>query len=143
MTNKVVLSLKATRAIWYFYVLFCFVLVFFFFFYIRSFLYRPVFTFRLKWSIFVSMAGSRPVWPVFFPVRNKGVFVLVYWLVRYIPAVSTGTVRNWLPWLRALVAMELKNYITILAPPKHKNNHTAIELNLFFFSFIATVHIYL
>ena len=54
---------------------------------------------------------------------------------------AASTIRNWLPWLRALVAMELKNYITILAPPKHKNNHTPIELNLFFFSFIATVHI--
>ena len=41
-----------------------------------------------------------------------------------------GTIWNWLPWLRALVAMELKNYIAILAPPKHKNNHTTIELNL-------------
>ena len=98
MTNKVVLSLKATRAIWYFYVLFCFVFFLFFFIFIRSFLYRPVFTFCLKWSIFVSMAGSRPVWPVFFSVRNKGVFVLVYWPVRYISAVSTGTVRNWLSW---------------------------------------------
>ena len=30
--------------------------------------------------------------------------------------------------LRALVAVELKSYIVILAPPKHKNNHTVVEL---------------
>ena len=35
--------------------------------------------------------------------------------------------------LRALVAVELKSYIAILASPKHKNNHIAMELNLFFF----------
>ena len=40
------------------------------------------------------------VWPVFFPVWNKGVFVPVYWSVRYIPAVPTGTVWNWLPWIK-------------------------------------------
>ena len=28
--------------------------------------------------------------------------------------------------------MELKSYIAILAPPKHKNNHAAVELNLIF-----------
>ena len=46
-------------------------------------------------------------------------------------------------FIRALIAMELKSYKTILAPPKHKNNQAAVELNLFFFSFIATVHIYI
>ena len=35
--------------------------------------------------------------------------------------------------LRALVAVELKSYVAILAPPKQKNNHAAVELNLFFF----------
>ena len=45
--------------------------------------------------------------------------------------------------LRALVAVELKSYVAILAPPKQKNNHAAVELNLFFFNFIATVHIYI
>ena len=34
--------------------------------------------------------------------------------------------------LRALVAMELKSYIAILALPKHKNNHTTVELKLLF-----------
>ena len=34
--------------------------------------------------------------------------------------------------VRALVAMELKNYIVILAPTKHKNKHIAVELKLFF-----------
>ena len=34
--------------------------------------------------------------------------------------------------LRALVAMELKSYIAILALPKHKNNHTIVELKLLF-----------
>ena len=44
--------------------------------------------------------------------------------------------------LRALVVVKLKGYIAILAPQKHKNNNTAAELKLFFFSFIATMHIY-
>ena len=39
--------------------------------------------------------------------------------------------------------MEVKSYIAILAPPKHKNNHAEVELNLFFFNFIATMHIYI
>ena len=30
--------------------------------------------------------------------------------------------------LRALVAVELKSYIVILTPPKHKNNHTVVKL---------------
>ena len=34
--------------------------------------------------------------------------------------------------LRALVAIELKSYIAILALPKHKNNHTTVELKLLF-----------
>ena len=34
--------------------------------------------------------------------------------------------------LRALVVVKLKGYIAILAPPKYKNNHTAVELKLFF-----------
>ena len=46
-------------------------------------------------------------------------------------------------YLRALIAVELKSYIAILAPPKHKKTHATVELNLFFFSLIAIVHIYL
>ena len=35
-------------------------------------------------------------------------------------------------YLRALIAVELKSYIAILAPPKHKKTHATVELNLFF-----------
>ena len=97
MTNKVVLSLKVTRAIWYFYVLFCFVFVFvFFFFYIRSFLYWPVFTFRLKWSIFVSMAG------IFSGMKHGGICT----------GLLAGTVRNWLPWIEHDIK-ETTNYNSV------------------------------
>jgi len=34
--------------------------------------------------------------------------------------------------LRALVVVGLKSYIAILAPPKYKNNHTTMQLKLFF-----------
>ena len=30
--------------------------------------------------------------------------------------------------LRVLVVVGLKSYIVILTPPKHKNNHTIVEL---------------
>ena len=46
-----------------------------------------------------STAGTRPVQPVFFWVRNRGSNVSDCWPVRYIPAVPLGTVRNWQPWL--------------------------------------------
>ena len=45
--------------------------------------------------------------------------------------------------VRALVVVELKSYIAILGPPKHKNKHDSGAIAIFFFSFIATVHIYL
>ena len=32
--------------------------------------------------------------------------------------------------LRALVVVELKSYIAILAPPKYKNSSTSVELKL-------------
>ena len=46
-----------------------------------------------------------------------------------------------LPWVmpqsvRALVAVELKSYIAILAPSKHKKNPYSSEAKLIFFSFI-------
>ena len=34
--------------------------------------------------------------------------------------------------VRALVAVELKSYIAILAPSKHKKTHKTVKLNLFF-----------
>ena len=38
--------------------------------------------------------------------------------------------------LRALVVVELKSYIVILAPPKHKKIHRVVELNLFFLALL-------
>ena len=35
--------------------------------------------------------------------------------------------------LRALIVVELKSYIAILAPPKHKNTDTAVDI-LFYYS---------
>ena len=34
----------------------------------------------------------------FFLYETRGVFVLIYWPVQYIPAVLAGMARNWLPW---------------------------------------------
>ena len=43
--------------------------------------------------------------------------------------------------LRAFTAVELNSYMTILAPPKHKNHSFSSGAKGIFFSFIATVHI--
>jgi len=51
--------------------------------------------------------------------------------------------RNLFWLLRALVVVELKNYIAILAPPKHKKNSYSNGAKPIFFNFIVTVHIYL
>ena len=44
--------------------------------------------------------------------------------------------------LRALAAVELNSYITILTPPKHQKEACSSGAILIFFSSIATVHIY-
>ena len=77
MTNKVVLSLKATWAIWYFYVLFC---VLYFFFFLKKAFCTDRFLLSARNDRYSLV---RPIQPFFFPVRNKGVFVPVYWPVRY------------------------------------------------------------
>ena len=47
-----------------------------------------------------------------------------------------------LTFLRALTTVELNSYITILAPPKHKNPHYSSGAKGKIFTFIATMHIY-
>ena len=51
------------------------------------------FLFFLFWSgiIYSGMAETGPVQPVLKPVRNTTIFVLVYALVRNMPAIPTGT----------------------------------------------------
>ena len=57
----------------------------------------------------------QPVQLVFFPVRNKGLSVLVNWLEWYIPAVPAGTIWNWLPWNKeCLIILQIKEKIIIL-----------------------------
>ena len=46
-------------------------------------------------------------------------------------------------FIRALAAVELNNYIAILAPPNTQKNPYSSGAILNFFSSIATVHIYL
>ena len=58
--------------------MFCFVFCFLFFFFKRSFLYRPDFTFHLKWPIFASTPSIVQYRPVFWAVQFKSVSVPFY-----------------------------------------------------------------
>ena len=49
---------------------------------------------------------------------------------------------KWSNEVRALAAVELNSYIAILALPKHRKPLSSSGVIAFFFSFIATVHIY-
>ena len=52
---------------------------------------KKIKTFFLYWSVSPVPAGT---WPVFFPVRNRGLYDPVCLPVRYIPAIPAGMVRN-------------------------------------------------
>ena len=45
--------------------------------------------------------------------------------------------------VRALIAVKLNSYIAILVSPKHKNPYYISGVKGKFFTFIATVHIYI